>query len=184
MYFRELERIEKISARLALPFGVLLAVAALLSFLLNSANKPTEAPWHGLFWTFFALSCISLAVGAWFFRMAWFGHLDKLMPTAAAIEDYYETLTKTYEEFEDAADLTDKAFASFLFDYYQWFASENAINNDRRSYNIYRALVTFTLAVFFSLISAVPFYVGTLTVEDSQHDQENSAAAATATPGS
>lgn len=160
MYFREIERIEKISARLALPFAVLVATAGLLSFMLNSAEYPDSGFWKLSFWILFSASAIFLLVGAWFFRVAWFGHSDKLLPTAHAIEEYYATLEETFKEMEDRSEIVKEEFEKFLFDYFKRFSSENAINNDRRSYNIYRALVCLTISVMSAFFAAVPFYFG------------------------
>jgi hypothetical protein len=159
-YFQELERREKISARLALPFGAILATVGLLSFMLNSATRPQTQVWQVLFWSLFASSSAALLVGAWFFRKAWFGHTDKLLPTAYQIEAYHQKLSSTYEEFEDHETLVTNHFNDFLFEYYVRDSSINAVNNDQRSYNIYRASFGLTLAVLLALVTAVPFYIG------------------------
>jgi len=159
LYFHELERIEKVSARLSLPFTVMLAVIAFLAFMLNSESKPNGGLFGSAFWTLFFLSAFCLCVGAWFFRLAWFGHSDKLLPIARTIEDYYRKLQDTYKGYEDGEKLANDYFDEFVFDYYAQFASENAINNDRRSFNIYRSIVALMLAVFLAFSAAIPFYL-------------------------
>jgi hypothetical protein len=181
LYFNELERREKISARLALPFAVLVATAGLLSFMLNSADKPVGQPWFSIFWVLFAASAIALAAGAWFFRQAWFGHTDKLLPTAGHMEAYHRELRETYAEFDDRDDLVENGFRSFLFDYYAQYSSENAINNDRRSYNIYRATVSLTVSVLLAFAATLPFFVGNHFVGEKGHDATRTAAPAAAT---
>ena len=172
LYFHELERIEKVSARLSLPFTVILAVIAFLSFMLNSEAKPNGGSASSIiFWILFSLSSIALCVGAWFFRKAWFGHSDKLLPVARTIEDYYVELENTYKEYEEGEQLTNEYFDDFLFDYYAQFASENAINNDRRSFNIYRSIVSLMLSVFLAFSAAVPFYIHETT--EKLYDKEN-----------
>lgn len=160
LYFREIDRIEKVSARLSLPFAALLAVATILAFMLNAKLKPSIEPWHQIFWVSFLFSSASLLLGAWFLKMAWFGHLDKLLPTADSIEGYYWELERTYAEYENSTELAENNFREFLYQDYIRFASENAINNDKRSYNIYRALVAFTVAILLALMAAIPFYLG------------------------
>lgn len=177
LYFHELERIEKVSARLSLPFTVILAVMAFLSFMLNSDTKPNAGNLSVIFWGLFSLSSLSLLVGAWFFRMAWFGHTDKLLPVARTIEDYYVELENTYRKFDEGEKLTNEYFDDFLFDYYAQFASENAIHNDRRSFNIYRSIVALMFSVFLAFAAAVPFYLN--DTMDNQHDKTS---AATASP--
>ena len=159
LYFHELERREKISARLSLPIAATVANVGLLSFMLNSAGRPQGNFYSVSFWFLFCASSVALLAGAWFFRKAWFGHTDKLLPTADQIEIYHADLVRTYEEFENSEDLVKKHFNDFLFDYYKRFSSANAINNDQRSYDIYRANAALTVAVLLALASAIPFYV-------------------------
>lgn len=158
LYFHEIERREKINARLSLPLAAVLANVGLLSFLLNSQSRPV-----GLlgttFWILFAASTVALLAGAWFFRKAWFGHTDKLLPTADEIEKYHNKLVSTYGEFAEKDDLVKEHFCNFLFDYYKRFSSANAVNNDQRSYNVYRANAALTVAVLLALAAAMPFYL-------------------------
>lgn len=162
LYFHEVGRIERISSRLSMPFAVLISAMAFLAFMLNSINRDDDGQWMSVFWLLFASSSIALALGAYFFKSAWFGHSDKLLPTASAIEEYYSKLVETYAEFEEKDELINKYFNDFLFDYYARFASHNAINNDTRSYNIYRALVSFTTSILLAFMAAIPFYFGGL----------------------
>ncbi len=175
-YFREIERIEKISTRLSLPFAALLAISTILAFMLNAEKKPFIYPWQQIFWLLFLASSMSLAIGGWFLRMAWFGHYDKLLPTANEIEEYNSQLETTYAGYKNSAKLVEDSFKNFLFEYYVKFASENAINNDKRSYNIYRALISFTIAIMFSLLAAIPFYLGSDQKEDSANVKQNTTA--------
>ena len=180
LYFREIERIEKISARLALPFAALLSVATILAFMLNAKIKPESEPEHCVFWVFFSGASLSLVCGAWFLRKAWFGHFDKLLPTADSIEKYYLEICDTYKEYEDSENLIESAFGEFLFEYYKRFSSENAINNDKRSYNIYRSLVAFTVTLLLAGFAAIPFYFGTSKLKEIDNVRETATATATA----
>jgi len=171
LYFHELERREKISARLTLPFGAIIAVVGLLSFMLNADG---HLPTHPLFWLAFSCTCLALLLGSWFFRLAWFGHDDKLLPTANDIETYHSKLVSTYAPYANCDTLVKKYFDDFIFDYYKRDSSANAINNDRRSYDIYRANVALVIAVLLAFATAVPFYVyrtptGATTMTDSAH---------------
>ena len=171
LYFQEIERREKISARLSLPLAAILANVGLLSFMLNSADRPHSQLSGTFFWLLFCASSIALLLGAWFFRKAWFGHTDKLLPTASQIELYHEKLVLTYQDFDNSDDLVKEHFGNFLFDYYKRFSSTNATNNDQRSYNIYRANAALTVAVLLALATAVPFYVSRSAVEPSNSSE-------------
>lgn len=155
LYFHELERREKISARLTLPFGAMLATIGLLSFMLNAEVRPLG---QHFFWLLFSAACVALLIGAFFFRLAWFGHSDKLLPTASNIEAYHTELKAIYAPYPNADELVARHFGDFIFDYLKRDSSANAVNNDRRSYNIYRANVALTVAVLLAFVTAVPFY--------------------------
>lgn len=162
LYFHELDRRDKISSRLSLPFAVIVATVGLQSFMLNAAAKPYDELLSSAFWALFISSVVALAAGVWFFRKAWFGHTDKLLPTASAIEAYQAELIKTYKDYQDQDSLVSNHFDDFLFDYYMQFSSDNAINNDRRSYNIYRSTVALTTAILLAFAAVVPFFIGNL----------------------
>ena len=169
LYFHELDRREKINARLSLPFGAMLATVGLLSFMLNSGRHPDSILWQGLFWLLFLAASGALVVGAWNFRRAWFGHTDRQLPTAAEIEAYHAKLAETYDEFTDQKDqLVNFNFDKFLFDYVVRTSSANTINNDNRSSFIFRANYSLTLAVLLSLFAAVPFYIGHSTAKETE----------------
>ncbi|MEH6413904.1 hypothetical protein [Pseudomonas sp. CGJS7] len=161
LYFYELDRREKISARLTLPFGAILAAVGLLSFLLNSKSRPADNDLSVLFWLLLVASSVALLVGAWFFRGAWFGHTDKLIATANDIEAYHAELEATYKEEADGGEsLVREHFDNYVFFAFVRSASVNAVNNDRRSYNLYRASLSLTIAVLLALAAAIPFYLG------------------------
>lgn len=178
LYFNELDRRERISARLALPFAVLIATSGLLSFMLNSTHKPEVYPWAHVFWLLFVASAIALILGAWFFRKAWFGHTDKLLPTAGHIGEYHRKLVDTYAGYENRDELVEKTFKTFLFNYYAEYSSENAINNDQRSYNIYRATVGLTYSALLGLAATLPFFIGNQFYGNKHHDNSRAPTAA------
>lgn len=122
----------------------------------------------------------TLAFGAWFFRKAWFGHSDKLLPTAGHIEGYYRELVKTYHEYDDHEQLVNTTFEDFLFNYFAQYSSENAINNDQRSYDIYRATVSLTVSVLLAFAAALPFFIGNQFDEESRNVQTRATSTSTA----
>lgn len=158
LYFHELERRERLSARLNVPLAVLVAVIGFLAFMLQSAPRDFNS-WLALaFWLLFCSAAISCAAGMWFFRRAWFGHTDKLLPTANETETYRQELIKLYEPYDSGPKLVEAAMKRYLYDYYMRFSSENTINNDARSYNLYRATSSITVAVLLAFVAFIPFY--------------------------
>jgi hypothetical protein len=54
----------------------------------------------------------------WFFRRTWFGHTDKLLPTANETETYRQELVKLYEPYEEATRLVEAGMKTYLYGYY------------------------------------------------------------------
>ena len=184
LYFQELDRREKLSARLNLPLAVLVAVIGFLSFMLGRAPRDIHTFVHLFFWVCFLGACIASAVGAWFFRAAWFGHSDKLLPTADATEEYRKELIRFYAEFEEKDALVDAGLMRYLYDYYRKFSSVNTTNNDARSYHLYQATYAITVAALLAFVAFVPYF---LTNNGESHsdthtiEQPSAAAAPAAT---
>ena len=159
LYFNELDRREKLSSRLNIPLAILVAIIGFMSFMLKNAPRDIETIWHTVFWIFFIATCIAIVVGAWFFKSSWFGHTDKLLPTANETENYRETLIELYEEYEEKDALVETVLKEYLYNYYKQFSSENTTNNDARAYHLYRATYAITVAVLFAFISFIPYFL-------------------------
>lgn len=158
LYFQELERREKLSARLNIPLAILVAVIGFLSFMLHSA--PTGFfGWASLvFWMLFVSACCATGVGAWFFKASWFGHTDKLLPTANDTEAYRFQLIELYKDFDGKEHLVEGALKQYLYDYYKQFSSENTVNNDARAYHLYQATYAITVAVLLAFCAFIPYF--------------------------
>jgi hypothetical protein len=159
LYFHELDRREKLSARLNLPLAVLVAVIGFLSFMLNNAPRDVETTGHIIFWVGFVAASAATGIGAWYFKLSWFGHTDKLLPTANETESYRLTLLEFYKEYDEKEMLVEGALKAYLYDYYMKFSSVNTINNDARSYHLYLATYAITVAAFLAFIAFIPYFL-------------------------
>lgn len=158
LYFQELERREKLSARLNVPLAILVAVVGLLSFMLNNAPIGISGWPRFFFWAFFVSASCATAVGAWFFKASWFGHTDKLLPTANETEGYRSQLIDLYKDFDEKEQLVEDALKQYLYDYYKQFSSENTVNNDARAYHLYQATYAITVAVLLAFSAFIPYF--------------------------
>ena len=146
-YQREVERRDKLDARLQLPFAIMVVLVGFLSYMFQNKNPTINNIGSAIFWLLFVLSVIAIGFAFYFFRLSWFGHTDKLLPTAKTIEDYKKQLLDYYKEDENPNEKVSEYLEETLFNYYVEFSSVNAINNDTRSYNIYRTTVSLTIAI-------------------------------------
>ena len=173
LYLQEVDRREKISARLNLPWAIFLALMGPISYLIQNVSSFKVVTLQIIFWFLCISACLALGLAFIFLRLSWFGHTDKLMPTANEIETYYQTLQNHYSEYENSARNVEKTFEEFLFTSYKSYASINAINNDRRIYNLHRATVAITTAVFLVFMTYIPFQFISKPLNSIQLTPEN-----------
>jgi len=159
LYFHELDRREKLSARLNMPLVVLVAVTGFFSFMLQNLPESLEGWFSLAFWTLYISATLAAATAAWFFRKAWFGHTDKLLPTANETEAYRRKCIDLYAEYHECEKLVEQAMKQYLSDSYMRFSTENTINNDSRAYNLYRATASVTAAVLLAFAAFLPFFL-------------------------
>jgi len=181
LYFQELERREKLSARLNVPLAILVAVIGFLSLMLNNAPVGVSSWLVFLFWAFFVTACCATAVGAWFFKASWFGHTDKLLPTANETEAYRSQLIDLYKEFDEREKLVEDALKQYLYNYYKQFSSENTVNNDSRAYHLYLATYAITVAVLLAFSTFVPYFFVKQEGANNGNQTTTTTTAATAT---
>ena len=178
LYFHELDRRDKISARQATPLGALVGLVAIIAFLLNNRPSFTSQFLAASFWILFVATIGCLLVGAWHFRCSWLQHGERHVATAAEIDQYFNDLEKHHATEPDVASLVDRDFSQFLLDTYRRSATTNAENNDARSNSLHKAGTWLTIAVCVALISTIPYYLGKAT---SHVGQEASPTATTST---
>jgi len=75
------------------------------------------------------------------------------------MEDHYQTLKAHYASYANSKKHVDKEFCRFLLERYKKAGTINAENNDQRSEYLYRATLSITIAILFTLVSLAPFYL-------------------------
>ena len=173
-YFHELDRRDKIASRLSTPLGALIGTAGILAFLLNSSPQFKDHSVQAIFWLAIASATITLLIGGWYFRKAWFGHADRHVATAADIDAYHVQLETQYK---DEPGQIEDDFSQFLLDTYRRSATTNAQNNDKRSIALYRAGCWLTSAIILALLSTIPYYFG----RTAAHERAKAACSSSAT---
>jgi hypothetical protein len=98
-------------------------------------------------------------VAAWFCIHGLVRFTDKLLPTANATETYRQQLIELYGPFENSEALVASAMREYLYQYYMAFSSTNAVNNDARSYSLFRSVIWLTAAIVAGLSSHVPLLI-------------------------
>lgn len=158
LYLLEIDNKSKIDARLNLPLAIVVGLISLLAYTVQNVPKFKWELGYFFFWIPFALCIFFLFRAFLFFKESWFGQTDQLMPTAKDIKAYYETLECHYCSYDNKKDLVDKSFRDFLETSYSNYATTNAVNNDYRSYNLFKTTKSITIAIMFALFSLMSFY--------------------------
>lgn len=157
IYLFEVERREKLNARLNVPMAAIVALLGFISYLLNVNFLNTSVCLKSIFFLLIALSLISILLSCYHFKNCWSGLIDRFMPTTKEIEAYHVKLEENYKEFDGKDDLVDQYFNQFLLESYSEYASYNSKNNDYRSTQLYKAVRSITFGLSFSFLAALCF---------------------------
>lgn len=159
LYLFEIDNKSKIDARLNLPLAIAVGLISLLAYMLQ--NIPTFE-WelsHFFFWIPLLLSVVFLFKAFLSFKESWFGQTNQLIPTAKSIKEYYEKLECHYCDDKNKKALVEQHFRDFLENSYSEYATTNAVNNDYRSYNLYKTIRAITTALVFAFLALLPFHI-------------------------
>ncbi|MCU1775212.1 hypothetical protein [Pseudomonas sp. 13B_3.2_Bac1] len=179
VFYQELDRKEKLFARLSMPLAMLVAIVTFLSYMLNKAPTTEGGTASVFFWFFYLSTCVMLLIGALYFRAAWsLRDSDRGLPTLMELETHRRSFSDDYEKYWDSPEEADAHFKSLVLNYFIEGATVNTENNDKRGIYL-RSLANYvTAALFVSVLSFLPFY--TYQQEQTINDPKTSTAPTTA----
>lgn len=179
VFYQELDRKEKLYARLSMPLAMLVAIVTFLSYMLNKAPTTEDGTASVFFWIFYLSTCVMLLIGALYFRAAWsLRDSDRGLPTLMELETHRRSFRDDYEKYWDTPEEADAHFKSLVLNYFIEGATVNTENNDKRGIYL-RALANYvTAALFASVLSFLPFYVH--QQEQASNDPKTTTATSTA----
>ncbi|QYJ88636.1 hypothetical protein [Shewanella halotolerans] len=138
LYTQEIERRDRIHARLNFPFAILLALSGLVAYIVQ--NIPVFSSGLAVvFWELFAIAMIAILISFVFLCLYLFKYSDCLVASPEEMDDYYVELEKHHGESNE---LVDKAFAQYRLDTFKEAGTKTGKSNDQRSENIYRANIS------------------------------------------
>ncbi|CAI8991035.1 DUF2207 domain-containing protein [Pseudomonas sp. IT-P44] len=160
IYFQELDRKEKLYARLTMPLAMLVAIVTFLSYMLNKAPTTADGSASVFFWFFYLCACGTLVIGVMYFRATWtLRDSDRGLPTLVDLETHRRSFSDDFEKYWDSKEEADKHFKSLVLNYYIEGATVNTENNDKRGEYL-RSLANYvTLALVLAVLSFFPFYI-------------------------
>lgn len=158
LYFHELDRKDKLLARLNLPLAMIAGLLSFLSYLLNKAPSASDG-WPGVFfWILYDCAFISFLLALWHFRKAWIrGGYDYVIPVLKRLEEHFQNDLKPY--FGSDNDSLNSHFGMVIYDYYVTGATINATNNDERTKALDQLSKYVALCAVFAILSFIPFFI-------------------------
>lgn len=155
MYFKELERKEKITAHAHIRFGFVATALTLIAYMLKPLDINNLGLASGLLLAFIAMSLIPLAYSVVVLTKAFWGNTYLYLPSPKDIEQYRTDLTKYNTETEEDRSQINAAsivsFESYLIDELCEVSSHNIKVNETRLSKMNR----FYIATLISLPSFV-----------------------------
>lgn len=174
VFYQELDRKEKLYARLNMPLAMLVALVTFLSYLLSKAPTTNSGTASVFFWVFFLSACATLLIGALYFRATWaLRDSDRGLPTLMELETHRRSFTDDFEKYWDTPEDADQHFKGLVLNYYIEGATVNTENNDKRGQYLRSLANCVTLALFLSVLSFFPFYVH--QQEQAENDRKTTA---------
>jgi hypothetical protein len=162
LYFHELDRKDKLLARLNLPLAMIAGLLSFFGYLLNKAPSANDG-WPGVFfWVLYDYAFIFFLLALWHFRKAWIrGEYDYVLPVLKRLEEHLQNELKPH--FGSDNDGLNGHFEMVIFDYYITGATINATNNDERSREIDQLSKNVALCAAIAILSFIPFFIATHT---------------------
>lgn len=160
VFYQELDRKEKLYARLSMPLAMLVAIVTFLSYMLSKAPTTEDGTASVFFWIFYLITCLMLLIGTLYFRAAWaLRDSDRGLPTLMELETHRRSFSDDFEKYWNTPEEANAHFKSLVLDYFIVGATINTENNDKRGIYL-RALANYvTTALLLSVLSFLPFYV-------------------------
>ena len=158
-YFHEIERHEKITARLQIPLTIVAVVLGFLAFMLRN-KEPSIS--DATFVVLFSISSVLIAISITCFIISWYSYKYKLLPTSNSTYNYREELIEIYKDFDERDELVEKYFNEYLFNYYRDFSSTNMLINDKKAFYLYLTNLFLIFSIIFAFATYLPFYFGNL----------------------
>jgi len=154
-YYAEIERREKLYARLSLPFGVIVALFGFLSYTFKLSLSGISNCEQIVFYVLFMFSTFALVLACYHFKQSWSKDADMFIPTSNLSEEYYQSLVNTYSEYDNCEKLIEDAFLHYQLDACCKCSRHNAETNDYRSTQIYKMARALTIAIISSFLTIV-----------------------------
>ena len=159
LYLFEMDRKDRFNGRLPVPIGIASALATGILYYLNSF--PDEwSPAAVILAALIGLGSLSWAIAVWFLGRALIGHEYGFMPSALAIEDYWQDLSRYYEENPNVEPGLEADFRHFLIAKYTVYADAANRNNRSKAAFLHNAHMWLIASLILLAVAIFPLLLG------------------------
>lgn len=162
MYWKELDRKDKITSNLSLPAGILTVLAGVAAYYIQHFPSPRWDPWIISFAVLSTFLCISIVFAVYyFFRAYHLGYAYGYIPTPNEITSYALDLKKYYASIQepDIDKMVENDLRVFLTSIYSEYGTINTQNNDEKSKYLNCSNIAISISLIVLFISLGPFYI-------------------------
>lgn len=164
IYWKELERKDRINANLTLPTGIVTVLVGVEAYYLQNLPPFKIEFCHIVFWGTFAALFVTIAITVYFLIRAYIGYIYDHVANPKEIAKYISDL-RTYCEAINASDISDiddeieKDVHTYLTSEYINYGQTNAQNNDKKSKYLHKSVVMVVISLIVFIVGAFPFYI-------------------------
>ena len=159
LYLFEMDRKDKFNGRLPVPIGIASVLATGILYYLH--NFPDQwSPAAYVLAALLTLGALTWLGAVWFLGRALIGHEYGFMPSALAIEDYWQALCQYYEQNPEVEPGLEADFRQFLIAKYTVYADAANRNNRSKAAFLHRAHIGLIAALVLLALAIVPLLLG------------------------
>lgn len=162
LYWKELDRKDKINSNLSLPAGIITVIAGVDAYYIQHFPSHRCELWNISFVVLSILLAISIAFAVYyFFRAYHLGHAYGYIPTPNEIARYASDLKNYYMSIKEpnVDEVVENDLRIFLASKYSEYGTINTQNNDEKSKYLHRTNVAISISLIVLLLSLFPFYM-------------------------
>lgn len=161
-YFSEVDRKEYINNSLAIPLGIISAIATAFVVVAKEIDIPFDV-FEKTQLFFLALTAFCLIATTYFLIRAWLGYPYGHMPRANELLTYFKELNKYYIELElpesEAKSKAEEETLEYISEKHAEYAEMNSVHNDKKSLYLFRANIGTVLSVILLVLSSAPYVI-------------------------
>jgi hypothetical protein len=160
LYFHEIDARERLNARLQMPLSLIIALAGVLAYLLQSFDFAFASAAAYFFAALLTLTAIALLCGGFHFVRAAWGQDYLFLPYAQETADHWNDLKKYDERY--GTSVSRQLLSEYVERYFVAGATANAKSNDFRSLQLHKTSKYLIATSVLALLAFVTFVSGDL----------------------